>query len=233
MILGAMEAAAAIEAQRAFGAALEALAISDVEESRAETLVNNACAAVDALVQAMQPVPEFGASEVMKEEEARIRAVYVSWESVVKENCGVKIAQRLESIAPNLIASWLDGLKSLGSCAVVAKETMILRAKVKMELGFGVDLVNWTERSFLSAAWLELKDRGGLRSSRWRARVSAADFLASLAEYDFAAGSKWNKSSLALLEELLQALVFGTGLADSQWQVGSPFLNMYARAYTT
>lgn len=221
-------------AQHAFEGALQVLASSDLEEARAENLVHDACAAVNVLAEAMKTLLKISADAGGSFEEASawIRAVYVSWESVVREHRGVRVAQILDSVAPNLCASWLDALKSLAACAVVAKG-MILRAKEAKEAKeleredsravLEEDSVNWTGRGFLSAAWPELKDRGGLRSSRWRARVSAAEFLSSLAEYDFAG----SKSDERLIEELLQALIFGMALVDSQWQVLRFFLNSY------
>jgi len=113
-------------------------------------------------------------------------------------------------------------MKSLGSCAAVAKEMMKNEGMQEPEVDFdGAEMVS---EGFLSAVWPELKDRGGLRSSRWRARVSAAQFLLSLAEHDL---SECEERAAALLEVLLQAVVFGTALVDSQWQVlrRSPFFS--------
>ena len=231
---------AVVGAQRAFAGALVALESSDVEEERAEGLVHEACAAVDVLCDARKRVEEFsadsggclGGQSMAEEVVAWVSAVYASWEDVVREHCGAKVARRLDFVAPNLCASWLDALKSLGSCAVVAKG-MIARPKefgrkhsrvnfkgavVEGETFLSEKLVTWTGKDFLNTAWPELKDRGGLRSSRWRARVSAVEFLSSLAEYDLA-GEKSNDHLATLLGELLQALIFGIGLADSQWQV--------------
>lgn len=235
----------------AFGGALEALESSDVEEERAERLVHVACAAVDVLCDALKGAEEFApglggslrGQSIAKDVVTWVRAVYTSWESVVRGNRGVKVAQRLDSVAPNLCATWLEALKSLGSCAVVAKG-VVVRQKELMKLGRedsrvnfngavvegeGLEreeLLNWTREVFLSTAWPELKDRGGLRSSRWRARVSAVEFVSSLAEYDLD-GEKSNEHFLALLEDFLQGLIFGLGIVDSQWQVIRHFCKFY------
>lgn len=198
-----------IEAQQAFEKALEALgASSDVEEAQAERLVHDACAAIDMIADAMQALPEARAAQNEASSPlAWADAVSVSWENVAKAHLGAKIAQHLDSFAPNLCAPWLDGLKLLASRAVVAKGMRDIFEAVAERKG--------TARGFLTTSWPELKDRGGLRASRWRARVSAAEFLSSLAEYDLA-GSKFDERSL---EELLHDLIFGMALADSQWQV--------------
>lgn len=211
-----------IEAQQAFQKALEALGAGiDVEEAQAERLVHDACAAIDMLADAMTALPEARAAENYESSSplSWADAVSVSWENVAKAHLGAKIAQRLDSVAPNLCASWLDGLKLLASRAVVAKgmRDIFEAASERKETG----------RGFLTTSWPELKDRGGLRASRWRARVSAAEFLSSVAEYDLA-GSKFDERSL---EELLQALIFGMALADSQWQVWK-FLSLSC-VYTT
>ncbi|KAG0562890.1 hypothetical protein KC19_9G180200 [Ceratodon purpureus] len=201
-------------AMGAFGEAMEALESTDLEEERAERVVRGACAAIDVLRDGMKGVEEFSAD--VGESKEWVHAVCVSWGSVVKGRRGVSVAEKLDSVAPNLLASWLDALKALGSCAVVA-EGVILREKGLGRLDSG-EVVDWIGEGFLSAVWPELKDRRGLRASRWRARVSAVEFLSSLAEYDLN-GEKSNEQSLALLEDLLQALIFGMGLVDSQWQV--------------
>jgi hypothetical protein len=237
---------AVIGAHHVFAGALEALESSDVEEDRAERLVHDACSAVDALCDAMKGVEgfkvDFGGQSM-----AWARAVYTSWESVASEHRGVKVAQKLDSVAPNLCASWLDALKSLASCAVVAKR-VIARQRDSTELGRedpranfnsanvseetleGEESWNWIGKDFLSTFWPELRDRGGLRSARWRARLSAAEFLSSLAEYDLD-GEKSNNYLLSLLEELLQSLIFEMALVDSQWQVLKHFFQSYSLSH--
>jgi ribosomal protein S4 len=103
-------------------------------------------------------------------------------------------------------------------------------ANVSEETLEGEESWNWIGKDFLSTFWPELRDRGGLRSARWRARLSAAEFLSSLAEYDLD-GEKSNTHLLSLLEELLQSLIFEMALVDSQWQVLKHFFQSYSLSH--
>ncbi|XP_073393546.1 uncharacterized protein [Physcomitrium patens] len=221
-----------VGAQHTFSEALEALGNVDVEENVAEGLVHDARAAVDVLSDALKGLEKSVANLGDSSNEQGVEkmliwvdAVNCSWRNVVTNHNGVSVAERLGDVAPNLCASWLDALKVLGSCAVVAKgwisrplEGEFVEGESNGELSKRIPLVDWTSSPFLIAAWPELKGRGGLGSSRWRARVSAVEFLSSLAEYDLI-GEKVNDHRLSLLEELLRTLIFRMGLVDSHWQV--------------
>jgi hypothetical protein len=110
------------------------------------------------------------------------------------DRLGFQIAGKLDSIAPSLCAPWLSVLKSLAS----SSSAMSVKAK--------------SSAASLANVWPELGGRGGLRSTRWRARAMAADLAALLSVHELT-------SSPEVIHQLLHLLIHGLALTDSEWQV--------------
>ena len=118
-----------------------------------------------------------------------------------------------EERAQNLVEKAAAALSLLQSTVPTADQEKLLERVLENEA-----LEKCTSGRFLNSFWPALKGCRGLRCGRWRVRMGAVEVTSFLAVHDVqVANSK--ESSLPLLEELLQILIFDMAVGDTQWKV--------------
>lgn len=118
-----------------------------------------------------------------------------------------------EERAQKLVEKAAAAISLLQSTVPIADQEKLLEKVLENEA-----LEKCTSGRFLNSFWLALKGCGGLRCGRWRVRMGAVEVTSFLAVHDVQVAIS-KESSLPLLEELLQILIFDMAVGDTQWKV--------------